>query len=138
VSTHDEAKAYISQLNSKVRPLAQQTHKILLAQGCTSYVKTIYVGYDIDGVMVAAMYGHADHLELALALPEDAEGDILVDASHLTWRTLPVAALIKAKQDLPLCEVLVADACNRIRLDSHDVNRDNEFFTKSRRERDRP
>ncbi|MCX6539976.1 MAG: hypothetical protein NTX77_00005, partial [Actinobacteria bacterium] len=29
-------------------------------------------------------------------LPEDAEGDLLVDASHLTWRTLPVAAIVRS------------------------------------------
>ena len=61
-----------------MRALATSAHDIFVEYGCTSYVKTIYVGYDHDGEMVAALYGHSDHVEIALALPEDAEGDILV------------------------------------------------------------
>jgi hypothetical protein len=95
----------------------------------------IYIGYDIDGEMVAALYGHIDHVEIALALPEDAEGDLLIDASHLTWRTLPVAALVRNMDDLAPFKQLALDAVGRVRTASHTVNRDNDFFTKSKRER---
>jgi hypothetical protein len=85
--------------------------------------------------MVAAAYSHADYVEVALALPEDVESDLLVDATHLTWRTLPLAALVRRTGDLPVFETLAADACDRVRSRAHDVHRDNEFFVKSARER---
>jgi hypothetical protein len=110
-------------------------HDALLSLGCVSYVKTIYIGYDIDGNMVAALYGRSDHLEIALALPEDAEGELLIDASHLTWRTLPVAAIVSSVAELPLFTKLASDAVDRVRTASHTVHRDNDFFAKSRRER---
>jgi hypothetical protein len=98
-------------------------------------VKTIYIGYDIDGEMVAALYGHIDHVEVALALPEDAEGDLLIDAKHLTWRTLPVAAIVRNKTDIVAFMQLALTAVEGVRTSSHTVNRDNEFFIKSRQER---
>lgn len=85
--------------------------------------------------MVAALYGHSDHAEIALALPEDAEGELLIDASHLTWRTLPVAAIVSSAAELPLFTKLAADAVDRVQNASHSVHRDNDFFIKSRRER---
>jgi len=85
--------------------------------------------------MVAALYGHADHVEIALALPEEADDPLLVDASHLTWRTLPVAAIIRTENDMTALEGLVADACDRVRTREHSVVRDNDFFIRSRRER---
>jgi hypothetical protein len=100
-----------------------------------SYVKTIYIGYDIGGEMVAALYAHADHVEVALALPEDAEGELLVDASHLTWRTLPVAAILKSEADVEQFSKLVSEAVERVADQTHDVKRDNDFFIRSRRER---
>lgn len=106
--------------------------------GCTSYVKTIYVGYDIDGEMVAALYGHSEQVEIALALPEDALGEILIDASHLTWRTLPVAAILRSSSDLEAFHPLAAEAADRVRRREHDVLRDNAHFIRSRRERSDP
>ena len=82
-----EADAYITGLNKKVRPIAQAVHDTLISLGCTSYVKTIYIGYDLNGEMVAASYGHGNHVEVALALAEDHPDERLQDASHLTWRT---------------------------------------------------
>jgi hypothetical protein len=132
---HDEAERYVASLNRKVQPLADAAHANFVAEGCSSYVKTIYIGYDIDGIMVAALYGHTDHLEIALALPEDHPSGILVDATHLTWRTLPVAAILRSGAELADLRVLVAEACGRIRFDRHDVVRDNDFFVHARRER---
>jgi hypothetical protein len=130
-----EAQAYLAEMGKRVRPLATDLHEALLSLGCVSYVKTIYIGYDIDGEMVAALYGHSDHVEIALALPEDAEGELLIDASHLTWRTLPVAAIVRSNIELPLFVSLASAAVERVRTATHTVHRDNDFFTKSRRER---
>ena len=130
-----DAQAYLAEMGKRVRPLATDLHDALLSLGCVSYVKTIYIGYDIDGEMVAALYGRSDHIEIALALPEDAEGDLLIDASHLTWRTLPVAAIVRTKEELDQFISLADAAVERVRTSSHTVHRDNDFFMKSRRER---
>lgn len=135
MSSHWEAEQYLAECGAGVLPLASDAHAVLIAQGCASYVKTIYVGYDVNGEMAAALYAHNDHVEVALALPEDRKGDLLVDASHLTWRTLPVAAILRSSEDLEQFTALVVEAVKRVREQSHDVNRDNEFFIKSRRER---
>ena len=58
----DVAGEYFSQWGPKVTPLGMPLHVALLAQGCDSYVKTIYIGYEISGEMVAALYAHADHI----------------------------------------------------------------------------
>jgi hypothetical protein len=128
------ARAYLDDLG-KMRELASAAHDIFIESGCSSYVKTIYVGYDIAGEMVAALYGHADHVEVALALPEDADGSLLVDASHLTWRTLPVAAILRDAGDLDQFRQLASLAASRIRSDAHSVLRDNDFFIRSKRDR---
>ena len=135
MTENSEAQAYLSELNKKVRPLASDLHDVLMKLGCVSYVKTIYIGYDIAGEMVAALYGRSDHVEIALALPEDADGDLLIDASHLTWRTLPVAAVVRNTTDVQPFTGLASAAVERVRTASHTVNRDNDFFIKSRRER---
>ncbi len=122
-------------MNKKVRPLASDLHDELLNLGCDSYVKTIYIGYDIAGEMVAALYGHSDYVEIALALPEDADGDLLIDAGHLTWRTLPVAAIVRNTSDVLAFTQLASAAVERVRTATHTVNRGNDFFAKSRRER---
>lgn len=130
-----EAKSYLENLNRKVRPVARAADSVLAGAGCSAYVKTIYIGYEIDGEMVAALYGHANFVEVALALDEQPVRDILVDASHLTWRTLPVAAILKTEKDISNFKVLVHEACKRIREGKHEIHRDNEFFKKSHRER---
>lgn len=135
MGSHREAEGYLEALNPSVRRLATSSHEIFVAEGCSSYVKTIYVGYDFGGEMVAALYGHGDHVEIALALPEDAEGRLLVDASHLTWRTLPVAAIVRTEADITELVELIASSCRRVREREHSVVRDNDFFIRSRRER---
>jgi hypothetical protein len=130
-----EAETFLLEVAPGIRQLAEAAHTILEGEGCTSYVKTIYVGYEIDGDMVAALYAHPNHLEIALALPEDEVGDSLVDASHLTWRTMPVAAIIRDEQDLEEFGELVAKSAEGVRTHEHTVLRDNEYFMKSRRER---
>jgi hypothetical protein len=103
--------------------------------GYASYVETIHVGYEIAGEMAAVAYARADYGEVALGLSEEVESDLLVDATDLTWRTLPVTAFVRRTDDLPVFEMLAADACDRIRSRAHDVHRDNEFFVKSAKER---
>jgi hypothetical protein len=136
VSTnHSDAEAYLVGLNKKIGELASQAHQHLIDQGCTSYVKTIYIGYDFNGEMVAALYGHVDYVEVAIALPENFDSPILIDASHLTWRTLPVAAVLKGRGDLKSFAALVVAACRGVLSGSHTVLRDNEFFAKTKREK---
>jgi hypothetical protein len=135
INNHNEAVAYIDTLGKKVAPIASEAHNALVGQGCSSYVKTIYIGYDLDGVMVAALYGHAEYVEVALALEESYDSKILIDATHLTWRTLPVAAVLKTKEDLRQFSQLAKVACGNIKTGGHFVNRDNDFFAAAKRER---
>src|SRR5665213_3463112 len=113
------AVAYLAGINGSVRPLAAAIDALFSSAGCASYVKTIYIGYDIGGEMVAALYGHQDHVEVALALPEDAEHELLIDASHLTWRTLPLAAVIREDSQLGPLAGLIDLACERVRTQQH-------------------
>ena len=130
-----DAHDYLRAMNKHMRPIASELHNLLTNLGCVSYVKTIYIGYDIDGEMVAALYGHVDHIEIALALPENSDEDLLVEASHLTWRTLPVAAIVRTTQEISQFSRLALTAVERIQTSSHSVNRDNDFFARSKRER---
>jgi hypothetical protein len=132
---HSEAEKYIAGLNKTAGALCFAVHEMFLAAGCNSYVKTIYIGYDIDGEMVAALYGHANHVEVALALAEDHPSKLLIDASHMTWKTLPVAAVGQSQDDMAQMSLLVGEACERVRAGSHAVNRDNDYFMKSKRDR---
>ena len=134
-TNHEDAEAYIASLNGKVRNIALSAHTELLKEGCSSYVKTIYVGYDLNGEMVAALYGHAEYVEVAIALAESYESPVLIDASHLTWRTLPVAAVLKSKADIKMFGPLVKEACKGVLSGGHTVLRDNEFFAAAKRER---
>ena len=134
-TTDGEARQYIADLNKTSAALCSQVHEMFVAAGCSSYVKTIYIGYDIDGEMVAALYGRADHVEVALALAEDHPSSQLIDASHLTWKTLPVAAIGHDAAEVEKMAGLVVEACDRVRAGLHTVNRDNDFFIKAKRER---
>ena len=134
-TNHEDAEVYIASLNGKVRNIALSAHAELLNQGCSSYVKTIYIGYDFNGEMVAAIYGHPDYVEVAIALSESHDSPVLIDASHLTWRTLPVAAVLKSKADLKMFARLVKEACKGVLSGEHTVLRDNEFFVTAKRER---
>jgi hypothetical protein len=134
VVDHSAANAYLADLRRSFG-LASAAHDTFVSLGCGSYVKTIYIGYDIGGEMVAALYGHADHVEIALALPDDLEDPMLVDASHLTWRTLPVAALLRSSADLKAFNEPAALACNRVKSSQHDIHRDNDFFVRAKHQR---
>lgn len=128
-----DAEGYLNELNKKMQPVARKVHDSLVSMGCTSYVKTIYVGYDIGGEMVAALYGHSDHVEVALAVAEDHADTRLLDASHLTWRTLPLALNLKNVSEVSECQALFQEACDQVREQTHDVHRDNDFFVSRKR-----
>lgn len=130
MSSHSEAEFYLKTLGSAVRPTARAAHASLVKTGCSSYVKTIYIGYAIGGEMVAALYAHPDRVEVALALAEDADNRLLEDASHLTWRTLPVAAVLRSRSDIEEFGLLVGEAVARVENRQHDVKRTNEFFAR--------
>jgi len=137
--SHSEAQNFLRSLDPEVAAVAQAAHEVLVDHGCQSYVKTIYIGYDIGGSMVAALYARSDHVEVALALPEDHSDQRLVDASHLTWRTLPLALNLDSVGSVAETRLLFEEACARVASQAHDVHRDNEYFiARKRGQRIRP
>ena len=54
VATQTEAQEYLSDVGRTTRSLATSAHDVLVSLGCSSYVKTIYIGYDIGGGAIAA------------------------------------------------------------------------------------
>ena len=81
----------------RLKAVAEVIDDRFVALGCISYVKTIYVGYDLNGEMVAALYPHSDHIQIALAVEEDFEHRLLIDATHLRWRTVPRPLIIRRR-----------------------------------------
>ena len=123
-----EVQAYLDDVNSRVRKIATALHEALTEIGCNSYVKTIYIGYDINGEMTAAAYAHADHVEVALAVADDHPDPRFEDATHLTWRTLPLCLKLSTITDVKNAKPLLKDACERVASQQHDVHRDNDYF----------
>lgn len=134
-----EVQTYLDGVNAKMRKVCEALHSSLVELGCDAYVKTIYIGYDIDGVMTAAAYAHLDHVEIALALADDHPDVRLEDASHLTWRTLPVCLQLKSVTEARAAVALLREACERVSSQTHDVHRDNDYFIgRKRRGPNRP
>ena len=130
-----DAQIYLRDANKKVSALATNLHKLFLKHGCVSYVKTIYIGYDIDGVMVAALYCHENRVELAIALEENHRSKLLIDATHLTWRTMPVAVVIQSKDDLSEAAELIIEATDRVKAGQNTVSRSSEFFAEVKKQK---
>jgi len=103
--------------------------------GGVSYVKTIYVGFEVDGNMVAAAYPHLDRLEVALPLRMDHLGAALVDATHLTWRTRPLAYQLRVLEQIPELLEFAQEGVQRAISGQHDVNLPNEHFRRARQDR---
>ena len=105
------------------------------------YVKTIYFGAHVDGQMFAALYPGGGGFELALAVPEDLPGSDLIDASHLTWPTMPLALVGRYdKENSPewhRARELTAAAHLRVVAGSHDVRRPAEYFQQKKETRRR-
>jgi hypothetical protein len=96
--------------------------------GATLYVKTIYVGVEIDGSMIAAVYPFADRFDIALALEEDHQSSLLEDATHLTWPSLPVLVSVRSETSRAEVESLASEAAGRVAKAEHHVSRSPEFF----------
>jgi len=116
----------------KLRSLVSKIDTKLRALGCLDYVKTIYIGYEIDGVMVAAVYPHPDHIEVALAVEESLSHELLGPADHLSWRTLPLSAVLTKVSEFSELIPILENAAARIGGGIHAVNRDNDYFKKRR------
>lgn len=124
-----EAKALTVGLSASLRKAHDRIYKLLVDEsGCDVYVKTIYVGFTIDGAMVAAVYPRGDRLEVAMALPENIDGPEFKDATHLTWPTMPVAMEVRTPDELVVALDHLRDAANRVRTGEHDVVRPNDHF----------
>lgn len=86
--------------------------------------------------MVAAVYAHSRHVEVALAVAEDNPDSRLRDASHLTWRTLPLLAAAETRSEVDELRPLFEEAVERVRSAVHGVERDNDYFIECRRRRE--
>src|SRR5437773_1340853 len=116
-----EAAQLVSELQPVARHIAEGVYQFLVGdRGCMPYVKTIYIGFERNRALVAALYPHIDRVELALALAEDHDDPLLVDATHLTWRTMPVAAVARKSDDLPRLLALAGEAFERVDKGTHD------------------
>lgn len=117
-----------------LRPPAREAYEIfdrlLIDGGATpDYVaKTIYVTYMIRDEIVAAVYPHPQYFEVALALPEDHPSPLLDDATHLTWRTLPVSLKLHDKHAAVEASELILEALERVATNVHNVVRNNDHF----------
>ena len=117
-----DAESLVAESPEVIRASLEAVYAIFVAEaGCSAYVKTIYVGFEMHGVMVAAAYPHAALVEVALALPEDAPGERLVDATHLTWQTMPVAVEVSSPEDAADLRGYFDEAARRVRSQVHDV-----------------
>lgn len=116
-------------MTASAKAAFERTYSLLVdTLGCQPHVKTIYVGFTLGDEMVAAIYPHSDRFEIALALPEDHRSALLLDATHLTWRTMPVSTTVTDAASGREIEPLILEAAARVRSGSHDVNRPPEFF----------
>jgi hypothetical protein len=94
----------------------------------TMYIKTIYIGVEIDGAMVAAVYPTKDSLQVVLALDSNHPNKRLEDATHLTWRTMPVMLKVKTVSDFELLTDLMSEASERVATGEHKIDRPAEYF----------
>lgn len=124
----ESAQSLVRSQGPALEPLVNRLDLALQGHGCSSYVKTIYIGYQLGDEMVAALYPYLDHLELALALDETRTSEVLVDATHLTWRTMPVAAIVQSGADVEQCIPLIDEAVSRVLQGVHGVFRDSAYF----------
>ena len=128
MNVNQETQAFIENSPAKTRKIISEIVDIFESQGCVSYVKTIYIGFEIDGEMVAALYAHEKYVEIALALDENCVDQRLKDATHLTWRTLPLCLELASDIAVKESTRLFEEACDRVRSSKHKVMRDNDFF----------
>jgi hypothetical protein len=124
-----EAQLFIAGIEKRsLRSLALNLHEYLLRESVIDYVKTIYIGYESQGEMFAALYRNVNAIEIALPLPEDESGPLIMDASHLTWRTLPLMIHVTHASQLTDAFAVIDRAFGRLKSGLHLLNRTNEFF----------
>jgi hypothetical protein len=124
-----DADRLLEDCRPAVRSIAEALSRHLTEEhGCVSYVKTIYIGFERDGQIVAALYPHATSVELAMALPEDSPHPQLIDATHLTWRTMPVALVVTSETEIPIAKDLLDEAVDGVVSGTHDVELSIETF----------
>lgn len=123
-----EADRLAGESTAKVRAVTETLYDALVDLGCTAYVKTIYIGFEHGGELVAAMYPYGQRVEIALALPEDYANPLLIDATHLTWKTMPVAAVVRTATDAKQVLPMLREAFERVTSGQHDVELPNERF----------
>lgn len=104
---------------------------------CQPDVKTIYISFTKNGVLVASAHPGRGDVELALALPESHPSPLLDDASNLTWRTLPLLIDLTPSTRREDVLDLVYEAVRRVETGEHDVDRPPEFFRDARRLQER-
>lgn len=125
---NEEVEGLLGRFSEPTTSLARALISRVSAQGCDLYVKTIYVGVTVEGEMVAALYPRSGGVEVALALPDDHECELLKDASHLTWPTLPVCLDVKDREEANRAVLLIDEAYERVANGMHGVSRPPEFF----------
>ena len=128
-------ESFLLRQPTRTQSALRELVRIFTQEGCNSYVKTIYLGFDYEGEMVGAAYPSSETVELALALPEDHAHPNLVDATHLTWRTLPVSIKFTSKSAVQKSEDLLTEAVQRVAENRHTVYRSNDHFTSARQRR---
>ena len=129
----DASDAFIANAPNRVRALLRSIDLAFTAYGCTSYAKTIYLGFELNQEMIAAAYPLTESVDLALALPEDHPSPLLKDATHLTWKTMPVLLRLDPNDELGAVEPLLREAFDGVAQGRHAVNRPNEHFAARRR-----
>lgn len=128
------AEKLVNHLPEGVKAQLADIYELMVEEhGCRPDVKTIYISFTFEQAMVAAAHIGAEDVELALALPEDHPSDLVEDALHLTWRTLPV--LVRVGRGSTGRDVLdlAGEAVERVKSGRHTINRPPEFFADRKR-----
>lgn len=124
-----EARTLFSGQYAHLLPVFSRLYALFEEEDCAAYVKTHYVGFSLPEGSVAAAHPHeGSEIELALALPENHTSKLLHDASHLKWRSLPLAVTIRDDATFESAVPLIYEAISRMRHGSHDVQLDNARF----------
>lgn len=116
-----EVEHFLATCPQQSQGLFRSIHEALVKLGCTAYASTIYMGYEQAGTIVAAVYPHRESVEIALALPEDHPSALLKDATHLTWRTMPVAVEVTFPTDFVYVLGLLEEASGRVARGENQV-----------------
>ena len=98
-----DAEQLLAESPPAIRKVMAAAYEYFVSEaGCDPYVKTIYVGFML--------------------------GPGLLDAAHLTWRTMPVAVEVRDVADLKAVRDYMATAVERVRTGAHDVELPQERF----------